>query len=87
VRDAEGATLVFVYAPAEKRVYSRRVAVGSPIDREIEITQGLEAGDLVVVAGQERMRDGASVTATVEQVPSGPARTIRQTTSRGESSR
>src|SRR3712207_8065977 len=34
VRDAEGATLVFVYFPDERRVYSRRVTVGSPIDRE-----------------------------------------------------
>jgi membrane fusion protein (multidrug efflux system) len=66
VRDAEGATLLFVYFPAERRVYGRRVTVGSPIDREIEITEGLAADELVVIAGQERMRDGASVTATVE---------------------
>ena len=39
VRDAEGATQVFVYFPAERRVYSRRVTVGSPIDREVEITE------------------------------------------------
>jgi RND family efflux transporter MFP subunit len=67
VRDAEGATLVFIYFPAEKRVYSRRVTIGAPIDREIEITNGIAPGELIVVAGQDRLRDGAAVTATVDE--------------------
>ena len=75
VRDPEGATLVFVYLPGERRVYSRRVTVGLPIDREVEITQGLSAQDLVVVAGQQRIRDGALVSATLEAPASGVART------------
>jgi len=66
VRDAEGATLLFVYYPADRRVHGRRVTVGTPTDREVEITEGLEPGDLVVVAGQDRVHDGASVVATIE---------------------
>ena len=68
VRDADGATLVFVYFPTEKRVYGRRVTVGSLIGREVEITEGLKADDLVVVSGQQRLRDGALVSATVDTV-------------------
>ena len=71
VRDAEGATLVFIYFPAEQRVYSRRVTVGAPIDREIEITDGIAPGELVVIAGQERIRDGAAVAATTEGIQAG----------------
>jgi membrane fusion protein (multidrug efflux system) len=67
VRDAEGATLVFIYFPEERRVYGRRVTIGAPIDREIEITNGIAPGELIVVAGQDRLRDGVAVTATVEE--------------------
>jgi RND family efflux transporter MFP subunit len=83
VRDAEGATLVFVYAPSERRVYGRRVTVGAPIDREVEIRDGLAPGDLVVVAGQQRLRDGARVAATMERAQPAPAsngQTAEQTT-------
>jgi RND family efflux transporter MFP subunit len=71
VRDADGATLVYVYTPAQRRVYGRRVTVGSPIDREVEITGGLDATDLVVLAGQQRVRDGRLVAATVERAVAG----------------
>jgi RND family efflux transporter MFP subunit len=87
VRDAEGATLLFVYAPAERRVHSRRVTVGAPIDREIEITDGLEPGELVVVAGQDRVRDGAAVAATAEGAQSGPATAAPTTINRAEPAR
>lgn len=87
VRDAEGATLVFIYLPAERRVYSRRVRVGAPIEREIEIIEGIDTGDLVVVAGQERVRDGSLVTATIDRVHADSAATLSQTPNRTESPR
>ena len=73
VRDADGATLVFVYFPAERRVYGKRVTVGAPVDREVEIVSGLAADDMVVVAGQQRLRDGAPVIATIERTIEGGA--------------
>ena len=87
VRDAEGATMVFIYFPAEQRVYRRRVTVGSPIDREIEITEGLQPGELVVIGGQERMRDGMSVTATVDEASAGAASSWSATTNAAGSTR
>ena len=87
VRDAEGATLVFVYFPAEKRVYSRRVTVGAPIDREIEITNGVAPGELIVIAGQDRLRDGASVTASTEDAAADSTTTPTETATAAGSSR
>ena len=87
VRDAEGATLVFIYFPAERRVYSRRVTVGAPIDREIEITNGVAPGELVVIAGQERLRDGAPVTVSTEDAQSDPTTTPTETATAAGSSR
>ncbi len=65
VRDPQGARVVYTYFPAQKRVYARRVETGGLYGREIEIKRGLTEEDSVVLAGQERLRDGAlgSVTA------------------------
>lgn len=63
VRDPQGATLVYVYFPDQKRVYGRRVRTGRGAGAEIEIEQGLSPRDLVVVAGQHKVREGTLVSA------------------------
>jgi RND family efflux transporter MFP subunit len=60
VRDARGVTNVYVYEPAQQRVYARRVEAGAPIDNEIEIRSGLNGSEQVVVAGQQNVREGSS---------------------------
>ena len=67
VRDPQGATLVYVYFPAQNRVYARRVTVGTVYGQEVEIKSGLAASDLVVVAGQHLVREGAAVEARREE--------------------
>lgn len=62
VHDHQGVTKVFVYYPGERRVYARRIEIGAVIGKEIEITKGLGANDMVVYAGQERLQDGTAVT-------------------------
>jgi multidrug efflux pump subunit AcrA (membrane-fusion protein) len=64
VRDPQGATVVYVYFPGQKRVYSKRVETGTVYGEEIEIKSGLSGGELVVLAGQEKLRDGTTVAAT-----------------------
>jgi RND family efflux transporter MFP subunit len=61
VRDAEGVVHVYVYSPAQKRVYLRRVEVGAPVGAEVEIRSGLGADEQVVVAGQQNVREGSPV--------------------------
>ncbi len=67
VRDPQGATLVYVYFPKERRVYARRVEVGTVYGREVEIRGGLAGDEQVVTGGQNRVREGALVEASEER--------------------
>jgi multidrug efflux pump subunit AcrA (membrane-fusion protein) len=64
VRDPQGATLVYVYYPEKQRVFARRVQVGRAVNAEIEIASGITASDLIVVAGQQNVREGGLVQLT-----------------------
>jgi multidrug efflux pump subunit AcrA (membrane-fusion protein) len=61
VHDPQGAPNVFVYNSDRKRVYARRVNVGPPIGAEVEIHSGLEGSEQIVVAGQQKLREGSLV--------------------------
>lgn len=61
LRDPQGATIVFVYYPEQQRVYSKRIETGAVYGREIEIRSGLSGNEAIVIAGQEKLRDGAFV--------------------------
>jgi RND family efflux transporter MFP subunit len=61
VRDADGATLVYVLDARDSSVRARRVETGAPHGEGVEITRGLNAGEAVVVAGQQRVRHGSRV--------------------------
>ncbi|NMC74268.1 MAG: efflux RND transporter periplasmic adaptor subunit [Geobacteraceae bacterium] len=69
VRDPQGATMVYVYFPDRKRVYAKRVETGAVYGREIEIRKGLAANDRVILAGQERLRDGTPVSPEAAGAP------------------
>lgn len=49
------------YSADRKRVYGRSVEVGRPVGSEVEIRSGLSAGEQVVVAGQQKVREGSLV--------------------------
>ena len=59
LRDAKGVVHVYVYNPGQNRVYLRRVEVGEPAGGEVEIRNGLNADEQVVVAGQQNVREGS----------------------------
>jgi membrane fusion protein (multidrug efflux system) len=52
----------FVFKVLDGKAVRAKVDVGQRREGKVEITQGLAAGDLIVVAGQQRLRDGAAVT-------------------------
>ena len=62
VRDPQGATLIYVYFPDQKRVFSRRVEAGTVYGQEVEVTSGLKGDEMIVVGGQQLVREGAVVT-------------------------
>lgn len=67
IRDPQGATQVFVYYPDQKRVYTKRVEIGAVVDRDVEIKSGLAGEELIVLAGQTKLRNGVAVSATEQQ--------------------
>ncbi len=67
VRDPQGATQVYVYYPDKKRVYAKRVEIGTLINKDIEIKSGLSGDELIVLAGQTKLRNGMAVSATEQQ--------------------
>ncbi len=62
VRDNQGATMVFVYFPEQQRVYSKRVKTGAFSGAEVQIKEGLSGDEAIVIAGQDHLLDGMSVT-------------------------
>jgi RND family efflux transporter MFP subunit len=56
-----GATRVYVLDADAARVHSRRVITGVARGDSLEIISGVESNDHVIVAGQQRLRDGARV--------------------------
>lgn len=60
----------FVFKVADGKVAQTKVVLGERRNAEVEITQGLKAGDVVVTAGQLKIRDGAPV-AVVNNKPAG----------------
>jgi RND family efflux transporter MFP subunit len=70
VRDADGATQVFSYNPTDKRVYARRITVGTVYGKEVEVTSGLTSKEMIVVGGQHRVREGSKVEATTAKTAS-----------------
>ena len=61
VPDPQGAPNVYVYSQERKRVYGRRVEVGQPVGKEVEILSGLNGDEQIVVAGQQKLREGSMV--------------------------
>jgi len=67
VRDPQGATQAFVYYPDQKRVYAKRVEIGAVINRDVQIKSGLSGDELIVLAGQSKLRNGSVVTVTEQR--------------------
>lgn len=57
----------YVYTVRDGRAALRKVALGIRQGPYYEITQGLQAGDRVVIMGQQKLYDGAAVSVEEEQ--------------------
>ncbi len=67
VHDPQGATMVYVYYPDQKRVYAKRVEIGAPHEEDLVIKGGLTGDEWIVLTGQTELRDGSVVSATEQQ--------------------
>ncbi|GGO71596.1 efflux RND transporter periplasmic adaptor subunit [Bowmanella pacifica] len=59
---------LFVYDPAEQKVFKRQVQTENIINNEVYISQGVEEGEIVATAGVAFLRDGQQVTLLDKQV-------------------
>jgi RND family efflux transporter MFP subunit len=75
----DAATIVYTVDRTGSRVHARRVTTGAAHGDSLEITSGLTSGDRIVVAGQQRVRDGAAV----QVIASGAAAEPHNDTLRG----
>lgn len=64
VRDADNLTYVFLVDKEKATAMRQRVFIGSVFRNEIEIKEGLNAEDVVIVAGQHKITDGAAIMVT-----------------------
>jgi membrane fusion protein (multidrug efflux system) len=53
---------VFVYVVSDGTVEKRKIITGQRRVGTVQVTQGLQAGELIVTEGTQKLRDGASVT-------------------------
>lgn len=67
VRDPQGATQVYVYYPDQKRVYTKRVEIGAAVNKNVEIKSGLSGNELIVLAGQTKLKNGQTVSAAEQR--------------------
>jgi RND family efflux transporter MFP subunit len=61
VTESDGSPAVFVLDPANKTVRKTPVVVGAMAEDGVRIAEGLRAGELVVTAGVQFLRDGMRV--------------------------
>lgn len=62
LKDLTGATYVYVYDTEKQKAFKRMVELGELIQTNVEVVSGLSNTDQIVIAGQNRLTDGASVT-------------------------
>jgi membrane fusion protein, multidrug efflux system len=63
---------VSVYIVEGDEVRSRRVRIGERQSAIVEVLEGVQSGEQIVVAGLQRIRDGSRVRAVPEQPPQPP---------------
>ena len=73
---AEGQPVVFVVDPETKTVRRRQVVVAAAAGEGVRVAAGLNAGDLVVTAGVQFLRDGMRVRLPGEHAQARPRNPI-----------
>ncbi|HEY8955826.1 efflux RND transporter periplasmic adaptor subunit [Chitinophaga sp.] len=63
-KDVANQSYVYVADKIQGKAFKRRVSLGNIADNKIEVLSGLSAGDLVVVSGNQKLSDGATIAIT-----------------------
>jgi multidrug efflux pump subunit AcrA (membrane-fusion protein) len=60
-KDNENRVFVFVVDPAEKRVRKQVIRTGQYLDSGLEVVSGLEAGQMIVNEGKEKLLNNSLI--------------------------
>lgn len=61
LKDIDGKTYVYLYDATKGTVYKRFITLGNVLGKRIEVSNGLAAGDQVVISGQHAISEGVEV--------------------------
>ncbi|HEY8938009.1 MAG TPA: efflux RND transporter periplasmic adaptor subunit [Cyclobacteriaceae bacterium] len=61
IHDVDNQSYVYIADKAQQKAFRRKVSLGRMIDNKIQIVSGLTAKETIVVAGQSKLSDGASI--------------------------
>jgi RND family efflux transporter MFP subunit len=64
LRNTNGKTYVYVVDKKQDKAFMRTVTTGQLVNNRIEITNGLNSGDVIVTGGQQKLSDGTIVSIT-----------------------
>jgi RND family efflux transporter MFP subunit len=62
LHDQDNQSFVYVVDPSKNRAFKRKISVGQLTGNLVAITSGINAGELVVTGGQQKLNDGSPVT-------------------------
>ncbi len=62
LHDIDNSSYVFVADLSKNQAFKRNVSLGKIINNQIEVVSGLNADEIIVVSGQQKLSNGASIT-------------------------
>jgi multidrug efflux pump subunit AcrA (membrane-fusion protein) len=60
--DLDNQEFVYVVDQAQNKAFKRKISIGKVADNQVEVVSGLNVGEVVVSAGQNKLSDGSLIT-------------------------
>lgn len=67
LRDLDNTSYVFIADETRKQAFKRKISLGRMVGKNIEVTSGVSPNEWVIVGGQHKLNDGASI--SLKQTP------------------
>lgn len=61
LHDIDNSSYVYVADTSKNQAFKRNISLGNIVDNQIEVVSGLKAGEILVVSGQQKLSNGASI--------------------------
>src|SRR5690606_39022060 len=71
-----GTTRTYVYVVEDGKSYVREITLGATANNRVEVVTGIDEGELVILEGLDRLRDGKQVTIPGAPTPTGTGNSL-----------